>query len=276
MAMNVKCKSFVAVCLSLGVATVAVAASRQSVKKPPQDPNIPAVELFDAIEQGLVETSVIAKNSHEASVFVTNKSDAAVTVQFPKAVVAVQVLKQRFAQRIGGPGGNNGPGGTGQAQPIGGGQQLMGGNQNGQGAGFNNGNGVNMNGPIFSVPSQATVQVPLTTVCLAHGKPEPRARLKYQLVKLEDYSNDPVLHETLKLFASGASDLQTAQAAAWHLTDNMSWDELRDKQIERLIFEPVPFFGEGKVDAARDLVGQARAKAKEMPRSVQTASRRPE
>jgi hypothetical protein len=284
--MNVKCRALVAVCLSLGLATVAVAASKQPIKKLTQDPGVPPVELFDAIEQGLVETTVIAKDSHQASVFVTNKSDAPVSIQFPQAVAAVQVLKQLgFGQRgMGnGQGGNNGQaGGGGMSQSVGGGmQQGNMGNQMGQGGANGNmlGNGFqNGNGPLFSVPPLKTVQVPLTTVCLAHGKPEPWARLKYKLVKLEDYSNDPVLHETLKLFVSGATDTETAQAAVWHLTDKMSWDDLRNKQIDRLSLDPVPFFSEGKVDAARELVHQAQAKVNEAPRQTQAqaVSRRPE
>ena len=56
----------------------------------------------------------------------------------------------------------------------------------------------------------------------------------------------------------------------------MSWDDLRAKQIDRLSLDPVPYFGEGKVDAARELIKQAQEKAKDTPRKVETASRRPE
>jgi hypothetical protein len=164
-------------------------------------------------------------------------------------------------------------------QAIGGGMQQMGGAAgNMPGAGFGNGaNGPNMIGPgIFSVPSDSTVKIPLTTVCLSHGKPDPRPRVKYRLVKLEDFSDDPVLHETLTLFAAGNVDIETAQAAAWHLTDKMSWEELRHKQIERMLFEPEPFFGQGKVDAAEELIRQAQANAKMARRTLETASRRRE
>ena len=140
------------------------------------------------------------------------------------------------------------------------------------GGGFQN---VVRNG-VFSVPPLKTVQVPLSTVCLAHGKPEPRARLKYELVKIEDYSNDPVLQETLNLFVSGATDTETAQAAVWHLTDKMSWDDLNNKQIERLGSTSIPYFGEGKIDAAKDLIQKAQKQAKNSPRPMETASRRPE
>jgi hypothetical protein len=290
--MNVKSRPFVAACLVLSFTTVAVAGSKQPIKKLKYDASIPQVELFDAIEQGLVETTVIAKNSHEAHVFVTNKSDAPVSIVVPKAVVATQVLKQMFGPSRGGNAGNGqqqgGNMGGGAAQSIGGGMgngQNQGNNvgmMNGQGNNpFGNGNGngfqnVPQNAPgngFFSVPAHKTVQVPLTTVCLAQGKPDPRQRMKYQLVKLEDYSSDPVLHETLKLFAAGATDTETAQAAVWHLTDKMSWSDLKAKQIDRIGLDPVPYFNEKQVDAAENLVEQAREKAKDRPRNAETVSR---
>jgi hypothetical protein len=282
-AMYVKSRCFVAASLAISLAsslttpvvTPAVAASKPPIKKLKHDASVPFVDLFDAIEQGVVETTVIARSSNEANVFVTNKSDAAVSIQFPRAVVAVQVLKQFLPQR-GGPAGNGqqpGGSGGGAAQPLGGG--MLGGGNPGQGAnngvignGFQKGPG---NG-FFSVPPQKTVQVPLKTVCLSHGKPDPRQRMKYQLVKLEDYSSDPVLHETLKLFASGETETETAQAAVWHLTDKMSWTDLKSKQIERIGLEPVPYFDEKKVEAAEKLVDQARERAKSLPRRAETAA----
>src|SRR4029077_12128658 len=109
------------------------------------------------------------------------------------------------------------------------------GQNNNQGNGFNNvGNGFN-NGNVgfFSVPPQKTVQVPMKGVCLAHGKPDPRPRMSYKLVKLEDYTSDTALQETLNVFGSSDVDLQAAQAAVWHLTDKMSWQDLREKRQEQ-------------------------------------------
>src|SRR4029079_13538270 len=135
-------------------------AAKQPIKKLSLDPGAPVVDLFDAIEEGTLETTVIATNSHEDNLFVTNHSSAPLSVKIPQAVVAVQVLKQFFpqGQRI----GNQGPGnqmgnGTGQGQPISGGAQNGNGNPNGfqnNGPGMNNGPG----GGIFSVASHKTVQ----------------------------------------------------------------------------------------------------------------------
>jgi hypothetical protein len=274
-----------AVCLSVCVVSASVAAAKQPLKKLKVDPSVPPVGLFDAIEAGTIETTVMAKNSHEAQLMVTNKSDVPVTVQMPKAVVAVQVLKQLFGQQNrlgqGGPGGNI----MGGAQPMGIGMQNnnMGNNafgnnavgqNNFQGNGFNNvGNGLNGNG-FFSVPPQKTVQVPMKGVCLAHGKPDPRPRMTYRLVKIEDFTSDPVLRETLNVFGTSDVDLQAAQAAVWHLTDKMNWEALRDKRHEQWgAGEPAPYFSETQVDEAENLIRQVRKKIDSAPHRAETAAR---
>jgi hypothetical protein len=272
-------------CLSVCVVATCVAAPKQPMKKLTHDPNLPAVDLFDAMEDGTIETTVIAKNSNEASLFVTNRSSAAVSVRVPRAVVAVQVLKQLFPPVGRTPGGGF-PGGTtgtgmGQAQPIGGGPQNNNANpnvgvNNQQGNGFNNmiGNGNGVGNGFFSVPSQKTVQVPLKTVCLAHARPDPRPRMKYRLVKLEDYTHDPVLQQTLEIYVTGEVEVQAAQAAVWHLTDKMSWNDLRSKQIERLGgVEPLPYFTDKQVDLAEKLIEQAREKTNDRPRRTETAAK---
>jgi hypothetical protein len=261
---------FVPVCLSLCLVATSSGASKQPLKKLSHDAAVPAIDLFDAIEEGSIETTVIAKSANDANLFVTNKSDAAVSIQLPKAVVAVQVLKQFFPQggRNAGPGAGFPGGNAGMSQPIGGGPQNGNVNNNQPGFNFNNignfnGVGNNPGNGIFSVPTQKTVQVPLKTLCLAHGRPEPRSRMKYQLVKLEDYTNDPALQEALKLYAAGEADMQTAQAAVWHLTDKMSWEDLRAKQIDRLGgVEPLSYFSQKEVDGAEALIEKVRQKAK--------------
>ena len=279
---------FSAICLSVCLLTASVAATKQPpIKKLKHDPNVPAVDLFEAIEKGTVETTVIAKSANDANLFITNKSQTAVSVKVPPAVVAVQVLKQFFPQGgqsgLGNSGQQGGNMGMGQAQPIGGGSQNSMGNNNSMGTPGNIGNGFSNIGSgignnagtgFFSVPPQKTVQVPLKTVCLSHGKPDPRPRMKYQLVKLEDFSNDPVLHETLKLYAAGDIEVQSAQAAVWHLTDKMSWRDLRAKQIELLGgLDPLPYFSQGDVDAAEKLIVKAREMAKDKTPKVERAAR---
>ena len=122
-----------------------------------------------------------------------------------------------------------------------------------------------MGGGFFSVPPEKTVQFPGTTVCLNHGKAEPKPKMTYRLVKLEDFTSDKVLQEVLEAVGTGKFDdqKQAAQAATWFLTDKMSWEKLADKKIERVGgAEDDPYFSQDDMMAARQIVAQAQSQAK--------------
>src|SRR4029077_17936652 len=88
-------------------ASLTAAPKSPPIKKLKYDPSAQAVELFEGIEQGAIEATLIPKSSLEGNVFVENKTKKPITVKFPKAVAAAQVLKQGF----GGGGGRGGAGG---------------------------------------------------------------------------------------------------------------------------------------------------------------------
>lgn len=249
--------------VSLSLVTLLSAAAKQPILKPSYDPTIPAVELFEALNQGLIDVSVIPKSAHDANLFVTNKVDRPISVKLPPAIVAVHTLKQGFGQPnpLFGNGPFNASGqqanangiGQGQGQPIGGGLK---GTQTGNFANGNFGNAPA--GNFFSIPVEKTIQLPLQTVCLAHGKPDPRPQMKYRLVKLEEFTQNAVLQETLKRFAAGEAERPAAQAAAWHLIDSMSWKELEAKKLDRAGGYPGrPYFDQHQLKAARELIEQA-------------------
>lgn len=265
----------VAVCVALSTIVWLPGAARQPIRKPTYDPAVPAVDLFDAMDDSTVETTVIAKDSHAVNVFVTNKSAAPLSVKLPDVVTAVQVLKQVGFGFGNGAGAGFGANGLGAGGGFGGGQaQPIGGTANSFGPGGNTGNGMGSipgNGPIFTVPSGKTIQVPLRTVCLAHGKPEPRARMQYKLVRLEDYSSDAELHGALREFAAGRIDIDVTQAAVWHLVDHRSWTALADERNA----EPGPSLGEPlftgqQLAAARRIVERIRSQ----PTPVESSPRR--
>lgn len=250
-----------ALLISAGV----VAAIKNPIKKPTLDPSAESVELFEGIDKGVYDVTVIPKSSLEGNVFIENKSSKPLTVKLPPAVTAVQVLKQGFgaggagagAGAGGGLGGGNNNQGGQQAQSMGGG--MMGGGMGGMGGG-----GMGMGRGMFSIPPQKVVQVPLKSVCLAHGKAEPRPQMTYKLVKLETYTKDPVLQELLINFGNGNVDQHAAQAAAWNVTDKMSWQELSQKQITFLGgLPPKPYFTQAQLMAAQQLVATAQQKARE-------------
>lgn len=126
------------------------------------------------------------------------------------------------------------------------------------------GGGMGGGGGFFSIPPDKTVQLPLETVCLNHGKPDPKPHLTYKLVPINVYTDDPVLQELVTMVATGKLDRAAAQAAAWHLTDNMSWEQLAAKKIRHVGgVPPEPYFQSNQLAAARQLVARAQERVKE-------------
>jgi hypothetical protein len=100
----------------------------------------------------------------------------------------------------------------------------------------------------------------MMSVCLNHGKPEPGTQMTYRLVPLETYTSDVALQRLLIAVGSGQLEPGAAQAAAWHLSDAMSWDELSEKKIEHLGgIEAEPYFSAEQIAGAREAVAAARA-----------------
>ena len=119
-------------------------------------------------------------------------------------------------------------------------------------------------GGMFSIPPEKVVSVPFRGVCLQHGRPLPRASMKYLLVKVEDFTKDAALQELLKMFAKRRINQQAAQAAAWNLTDKMSWRQLAAKKVKRLgELYPRPYFTFAELFKAQQLVASARSYAKQ-------------
>ncbi len=273
-----------ALCAAVAITTSLTAATKpRPIKKLSVDPAAATVDLFEGIDQGSLEATLIPKSSMGGNVFIENKTKKPLTVRFPKAVAAAQVLKQGFGGGGGGRGAGGGAGGMGGGAGGmgGGGGQQMGGGMGGMGGGGMGGMGGGgmggmggggmmggMGGGFFSVPPEKTVQVSITTVCLNHGKAEPMPKMRYQLVKLETYTSDPVLQELLEAVGTGKfdseSDKKAAQAATWFLTDKMSWEKLASKKIERVGgVEDDPYFSQEELLLARQILGQAQSKARQ-------------
>src|SRR5579872_6435626 len=133
-------------CAVVAITTSLTAAPKQRpIKKLSYDPAATSVELFEGIEQGAIEATLIPKSSLEGNVFIENKTKKPITVKFPKAVAAAQVLKQGFGGGgmggggrggAGGGAGGMGGGGMGGGQSMGGGMGGMGGGMGGMGGGM--------------------------------------------------------------------------------------------------------------------------------------------
>ena len=235
---------------------------KRPIRNPKFDPTGEQVEFFAAIEAGQIEAKLIPKNALGGNVLIENKTDKPLNVKVPEAVVGVPMHFQ-----FGGGGGQQGGFGGGQqgGGQQGGGQQQqgggMGGGQQGGGGGQQGGGG---GGGFFSVPAERVISVPFNSVCLEHGKPEPTSSSRYKLVPVSQVSQDPVLYELLSVVGTGKVDSQSAQAAAWHLTDKMSFQQLSAKTVIHLGgLPPTPYFSQAQLQGAQQLLALSTQRAEE-------------
>ena len=244
-----------------------------TITKPSLNADAEQVELFAAMKEGSLEAWLIPEDEAKGYVFIENKSDAPLTIQMPTAFVGVQNLKQFLGNGNGNGNGNifGGPnnqnaqnqGGLGGNQSVGGGTSQ---NQNaniGNNGPFGNGNNGNGNvgnnffrpgAPFFSIPPQRRVRLEFNSVCLNHGLKTPSRLNRYHLVSVDEYTNNEQLKELLSWVATGKVPQKTAQAATWHLTDDMSAQDLIAKKEHHLGGAVTNYFSRRDVLQAKEML----------------------
>ena len=77
-------------CAALLACATLTGAGKRPIRKVSVDPTARQVELFAAMEQGLINVNMILHSSEGGNIFVENKTDQPLTIQFPKAVVGIE------------------------------------------------------------------------------------------------------------------------------------------------------------------------------------------
>ena len=222
------------------------------------NPEHKTVELFAAIEAGQIEVKLVLRDSRQGTVLIKNKSEQPLNVHLPEAFAGVPVLAQLGGGGgFGGGGGGLGGGGGGGGQGVGGGGGGLGGGGGGLGGGGGGGGG------LFNVAAEKLGKFKIACVCLEHGKREPRPTIPYQLKPIESLTDRPVVHQLLKLFTRGRYNQRAAQAAAWHLNNDMSWEELAAKRIIRAGGAQYPFFTQAELQQAVQMASAAEQMAQQ-------------
>jgi hypothetical protein len=280
-------------CVLLFSLQVLAAHRADSRSTKPKDDAV-TVELFDAIKSGDIEVRVIAKDAAAGNVLIKNVTAKRLAIRLPEAFAAVPVAAQFGAG--GGPFGGGAPfGGGGNlfggGFPGGGGVGLnnglmgQGGANQALGAGFqpgqnglNGGNfGRNGGGPglginnafpggLFKVEPEKVGKLKMTSVCLEYGKPDPNPHKEYELRPLDTVVRDPATMEAIRMLATGEIDQKDAQAAAWHLCNGLSWEELEKKIGRKHLTGQIDlFFTADHLARGKEIVKEAqkRAAAKE-------------
>lgn len=191
------------------------------------NPQDDTVDVFEAIQAGQLEATLIAKDASQACLMLRNKTEKPLNVHLPAALGGVPVLAQfNF------PFPPNGQANQGNAnrgpQPLGLGNPLM--NLGNNPAG-NQGNRPGQNFALFSIAPEKVAQLKLSGVCLQHGWPNPKPQIAYQLQPLDSVTDKPAVCELCAMLARGEIGQRAAQAAAWHLNNDMSWKELKGERL---------------------------------------------
>lgn len=236
---------------------------KPTIKRGDYNPQHATVDMFEGMKSGQLEVRIILQDAKDGKLFIENKTDQPLNVKLPDAFVAV------LAQAAGGFGGNlnvGNPGAGNQGyQNFGGmgGFGGLGGPMGGFGGGF------------FNVPAERVGEIPVEGVCLNHGLKEPRPNIAYKVVPVEEYSSDPALKELLTMYREGRYTHAAAQAAAWHIANGMSWQELATKHIQRANGQRVPYFAPQDLRLAMFMASTAKQRSEKSNGTSDSASTTP-
>jgi hypothetical protein len=244
----------------LGAALVPVvlaAADRPDNAAPAAPPaDAQQVDLFEGMRNGDLAVRFVPKDSREARITVENKTQKPLTVKLPQAFAGVPILAQNGGNNNGGNANKNN-----QNQGVGGGGGMMGGG---------------MGGMMYIAPEK-TESLKVPTVCLEHGKTEPHPTVPYQIVPIESFTDRPAVQELCRMLGEGKISQRVAQAAAWYLQNDMSWQQLATKQQRRAGGGTSPYFTLAEIRAAMQVAtvavqaGQARKPASDSPGNAAAA-----
>lgn len=196
------------------------------------------LDVFQAAKEKKVEAKLVQQSERGGFLLLRNVTGEQLNVRFPDAFVGVNVIGNGTAQQVGGRGTAQSTGiavTSGQSSRVARNEETP---------------------DVFAIPAGETIRLPITSVCLEYGKPTPTPKLRYVIMPVEQFSNNPVFHKLLPLFTKTKISQRVAQAAAWHVSNKLSWTELSSILNPRSSI-PVPLFTANDLRLARALVEKA-------------------
>ncbi len=190
-------------------------------------------DLFVAMQQGQVNVQFIPQDENRCRLLVTNKTDKPLSVKLPDSFVSTPVLARRGTfplatrwERTTSPASTtfqaprphrrsptrNRPNASAAARDLAGRGKTA-----------------------SSMSPEATRQVKLETICLDYGHPRPRPAIKYQIRPGAVVADKEGLAEVCELLGRQEIDHRAAQLAAWHLSNDMSWEKLAGLRTKQTI-----------------------------------------
>lgn len=126
---------------------------------------------------------------------------------------------------------------------------------------------------MFNVAPEKVTKIKIVAVCLDHGKKDPNPKVPYQLVRIESYAKSPQVSELIKMLIRGEIDQHSAQAAAWHLQNSLTWEALFQKVgAKHINGSTEPYFTPDQLDRALAATEIARERAERLPEQALSAT----
>lgn len=155
---------------------------------------------------------------------------------------------------------NGGRGGMGGNQSIGGGMGGRGG-MGGMG-GMMGGRG---GGGMFAIAPNKTHKQSVRTVCLEHGKKEPRSTVDYTIVPIDNYTDNKTTQVLCSMLGDEELDQNAVQAAVWATENGLTMEELAAKKRQVSRNNPVEsYFNASELQLSAQLIEMANARAEEI------------
>ena len=125
---------------------------------------------------------------------------------------------------------------------------------------------------MFSLAPEGVGQLGVACVCLEYGKPTPRPVMPYQVQSIDRATAKVEVHELCRMLGQGDLDQNTAQAAVWHLNNDMSWKELAAKRVQsETIGWTAPLFTPREIANAKKAVDTVRESLKDREKSASSS-----
>jgi hypothetical protein len=100
----------------------------------------------------------------------------------------------------------------------------------------------------------------------------PHAKIPYEIKPLESVTTKAGVSELCESLGNGQLNQRAAQAAAWHLNNNMSWEQLAAKRLRFADGTSRPYFTQAEIQAAMQIANQAVQVAAEKTKTTPSSS----
>ena len=118
---------------------------------------------------------------------------------------------------------------------------------------------------MFAIAPKKTYKQKVRTVCLEHGKKEPRSTVEYTIVPIDQYTDNKTTQVLCSMLGDEELDQKAVQAAVWTTENGLTMEELAAKQ--KLVSRnslPESYFKASELQIGAQLLEQADARAQEL------------